>query len=84
MHYVYILRSTSDTNQTYVGYTADLQRRIAEHNSGNSSHTKKFTPWELLHYSAFPEKNKALAFEAYLKSHSGKAFAAKRLIDPIF
>lgn len=82
MHYVYILRSTSDTNQTYVGYTANLQRRIDEHNSGKSSHTKKFTPWELQFYSAFPEKGKALAFETYLKSHSGKAFAAKRLIAP--
>ncbi|MGJ8653058.1 MAG: GIY-YIG nuclease family protein [Opitutaceae bacterium] len=83
MHYVYILRSISDTNQTYVGYTTNLQQRLTEHNSGKSSHTKKFTPWELLHYSAFPNKGTALAFEAYLKSHSGKAFTAKRLIDPI-
>jgi hypothetical protein len=31
-------------------------------------------------YCGFPEKMKALAFECYLKSHSGKAFAAKRLL----
>jgi hypothetical protein len=27
----------------------------------------------------FPDKYKALAFEKYLKSHSGRAFAKKRL-----
>jgi hypothetical protein len=31
-------------------------------------------------YCAFQSKAKALAFERYLKSHSGKAFAAKRLL----
>jgi putative endonuclease len=36
-------------------------------------------PWELKWYCAFPDKYKALAFEAYLKSHSGRAFAKKRL-----
>jgi len=30
-------------------------------------------------YCAFPDKYKALAFEKYLKSHSGRAFAKKRL-----
>ncbi|MEN8254774.1 MAG: GIY-YIG nuclease family protein, partial [Verrucomicrobiota bacterium] len=30
---------------------------------------------------AFADKHQALAFETYLKSHSGKAFASKRLIS---
>ena len=30
-------------------------------------------------YCAFPDKYKALAFEKYLKSHSSRAFANKRL-----
>jgi len=29
--------------------------------------------------AAFPDKYKALAFEKYLKSHSGRAFTKKRL-----
>ncbi|MDX2095626.1 MAG: GIY-YIG nuclease family protein, partial [Alphaproteobacteria bacterium] len=37
-------------------------------------------PWELVWYCAFPDKYKALEFEKYLKSHSGRAFANKRLL----
>ena len=61
------------------GATADLKRRIPEHNAGKSTHTAKFKPWKLVWYCAFPDKYKALEFEKYLKSHSGRAFAKKRL-----
>jgi predicted GIY-YIG superfamily endonuclease len=80
MWYVYIVRSISSPEQIYVGATADLKQRLADHNAGKSPHTSKFRPWELLWYSAFNEKMRALEFEKYLKSHSGKAFAGKRLI----
>ncbi len=79
MHYVYLLRSVEHPDQTYVGYTADLRTRFAKHNAGEARHTEKFRPWRLVTYLAFVNKQQALAFEAYLKSHSGKAFAAKRL-----
>jgi hypothetical protein len=32
---------------------------------------------------AFPDKTTAYAFERYLKSHSGRAFAKKRLTKPL-
>jgi len=79
MHYVYLLRSIPDPYQTYIGYTEDLKTRLAAHNHGQSPHTSKFKPWELIACMAFRNKSKALAFEKYLKSHSGKAFANKRL-----
>ena len=79
MWYVYIIRSMARPAQEYVGATADLKRRMADHNAGKSTHTAKFAPWELVWYSAFPDKYKALDFEKYLKSHSGRAFASKRL-----
>jgi len=79
MWYVYILRSIPFPDQEYIGATADLRQRIAEHNTGRSSHTSKFMPWQLVWYCAFPDKHRALAFEKYLKSHSGRAFAKKRL-----
>lgn len=76
MWYVYILRSIEFPDQEYVGATEDLKRRIPEHNAGKSRHTAKFRPWKLIWYC---DKHKALAFEAYLKSHSGRAFSQKRL-----
>jgi len=79
MHYVYILRSVSRPEQTYVGYTLDLRARLFAHNAGKSPHTSKFRPWKLAFYCAFEAGARAKEFEAYLKSHSGKAFASKRL-----
>jgi len=77
--YIYIIRSAASPEQDYVGATTDLKQRMADHNAGKSTHTAKFRPWELIWYSAFPDKHKALEFEKYLKSHSGRAFAKKRL-----
>jgi len=80
MYYVYLLRSMNNPDQTYRGYTEDLKVRLKEHNSGKSKHTAKFMPWELVSYHAFADKKKAMDFEHYLKTGSGKAFANKRLL----
>ncbi|ARQ08207.1 excinuclease ABC subunit C domain-containing protein [Rhizobium etli] len=82
MWYVYILRSVDFPDQEYTGSTADLKQRLAAHNAGKSTHTAKIVSWKLLWYCAFPDQHKALEFETYLKSHSGRAFASKRLIQP--
>jgi putative endonuclease len=78
--YVYVIRGLSAPAHEYVGATADLRRRLAAHNAGRSTHTAKYAPWELLWYCAFSDKHKALEFETYLKSHSGRAFTRKRLV----
>ena len=80
MFCVYIIRSKTRPDQTYVGFTDDLRQWLAKHNQGRSPHTSKFIPWRVVFYCGFLSKAKALAFEHYLKSHSGKAFAAKRLL----
>jgi putative endonuclease len=79
MFYVYHLRSQSDPRQRYIGFTDDLKSRLASHNRGETRHTSKFAPWELVAYHAFHNKKQALEFEVYLKSGSGRAFANKRL-----
>jgi putative endonuclease len=79
MIYVYLLQSDTAADQHYVGLTTDLKRRLVDHNAGKSSHTSKFTPWRLVTYVAFSDQVKATAFERYLKSGSGHAFARKRL-----
>ena len=78
MYYVYLLRSVG-SEQRYVGRTADLKQRLADHNSGKSPHTSKYLPWKLITNVAFSDEQKARAFEHYLKSGSGHAFARRRL-----
>ena len=79
MLYVYILQSLLDETHFYVGVTADLRDRLARHNAGSVRHTSKYAPWRVKTYVAFSDKAQAFAFEKYLKSPSGRAFAKKRL-----
>ena len=79
MYYVYFIESLSAQGERYFGMTTDLKGRLQEHNAGKSFHTSKFTPWKLTTYIAFTDRAKAEAFERYLKSGSGHAFARKRL-----
>ena len=79
MTYVYILQCLAEPDRHYVGFTEDLCGRLKAHNSGKVSHTSKFKPWRLNTYLAFSDEKRAIAFEKYLKSHSGRAFAKKRL-----
>lgn len=78
MKYVYILES-HDSDHFYVGLTNDLRARLAKHNAGEVSHTSKYKSWRLKTYVAFSDEAQAVAFEKYLKTGSGRAFAKKRL-----
>jgi putative endonuclease len=78
-YYVYILKSERYLNRYYTGFTRDLKTRLAAHNAGQDPYTSKYKPWRLKTSIAFTDKQKALDFEAYLKSPSGRAFAKKRL-----
>jgi len=76
-HYVYILHSLADHNRHYVGIAEDIEERLKKHNTGQCKHTSKFIPWQIETAIAFRSKEKAIAFEKYLKNHSGRAFARK-------
>ena len=73
VYFVYILSSLS-TPKTYGGFTSNLERRLGEHNSGKSSFTKKFLPWQLIHVEEFSNKVKAIEREKYLKTTEGRIF----------
>ena len=77
--YVYILQSLDHPDRFYVGITSDLRARLEKHNAGEVPHTSKYAPWSLKTYVAFSDEKQAFAFEKYLKSASGRAFARKRL-----
>ncbi|MCH7516130.1 MAG: GIY-YIG nuclease family protein [Bacteroidetes bacterium] len=76
-YYVYILQSINNPDKYYVGYTTNIKDRLTKHNEGGVHYTVKYKPWKIKNTISFDEKEKALAFEKYLKSHSGRAFAKK-------
>ena len=77
MFYTYILRSISQPEQRYIGSTADLKSRLAKHNAGEVPYTLKFKPWRIQTAIAFDGKEKACAFEKYLKTGSGREFTKR-------
>jgi putative endonuclease len=75
MKYVYLIESISHPGQHYIGISTDFRTRLKEHNAGRSPHTAKFRPWQAVVVIRFDDNRKASAFEKYLKSGSGYAFA---------
>jgi predicted GIY-YIG superfamily endonuclease len=76
-YYVYVIQSIYNPGQIYVGITKNLKARLKKHNEGGSPHTSKFKPWKLKVAVLFADKQKAFAFEKYLKSHSGRVFRSR-------
>ncbi len=77
--YVYILQSKMNPNCFYIGITRDLRERLIRHNSGKVPHTAKSKPWRVKTYIAFSDAQRAIEFQRYLKSASGRAFLKKHL-----
>ena len=77
--YVYILQSELDPRRFYTGITDNLPPRLQAHNTGRVAHRKKWKPRRLKTYLGFSDRARAVDFERYLKSASGRAFIKNRL-----
>lgn len=67
--FVYML-GTSDKSgyRTYVGWTLDLERRLAQHNGGKGgARSTRGRTWVLLHVERFATRNEAMSREWHLK-----------------
>ena len=78
--YVYLLQSLSHPSQRYVGKTADVRRRLQEHNAGKSPHTAKYAPWKVVVAIWFDDE--ARATEVDRKSNDSGFFAIYPEIRP--
>jgi predicted GIY-YIG superfamily endonuclease len=56
-----------------------LSARLKAHNAGQVPYTSKYRPWKIKTAIAFVDRERALDFETYLKTPSGRSFAKKRL-----
>ena len=74
---VYILKSERHPNRYYRGFTTDLDQRLEFHNAGLSKHTASGRPWRVVATIQFADAARAEQFELYLKTGSGRAFAAR-------
>ena len=70
MHCVYVIQHTT-TRERYIGSTANLKRRIGEHNAGAQTATRrKSGEWVLIYAEIFRAKKDALSRESRLKNNA--------------
>jgi putative endonuclease len=76
-HIVYVLKNNEDTPRYYVGLTSDTRARLEDHNAGRCPHTAPYRPWQFHVAIELPDEARAIRFERYLKSGSGREFARR-------
>jgi len=79
MHYVYILCNTKGKH--YIGETANLERRLSEHNSQNDHFTGNNGPWKLVISTECKDKSEACRLEKKLKSFKNPKYSIKYLTE---
>ena len=67
--YVYMLKSKSIKKVTYVGYTNNLKKRIALHNSGKGAKFTRGRKWGLIYIEKYKSKKEAISREYYIKNN---------------
>ena len=78
MYFVYVLHSLKD-GKFYIGFTTDLDKRLARHFQGEAEATKNRLPLRLVYYEAYCNKKDAKGREKFLKGGSGHKYLKKQL-----
>jgi len=66
--YVYVLGTfTGNRHLTYVGWTDDVARRLAQHNNGKGARSTRGRVWVLLYSERCASKRHAMSREWHLK-----------------
>jgi putative endonuclease len=80
MQFIYVLKSQRDNN-LYIGCTADINKRISEHNTGKVLSTKGRRPFQLIFQEKFENKYEAFNKERYYKTAKGKKELKNKIIN---
>ena len=68
---VYAIKSELD-GRVYVGFSADVDKRLKEHNSGKTKSTKGFRPWFIIFTEEWTDRIAAREKEKYYKTGIGR------------
>ena len=66
MYFVYVIQN--EKKDYYIGYTANLEKRLVDHNAGCNQSTKGHK-WELVYYEAYINEKYARNREQTLKKN---------------
>ena len=67
--YVYMLKTKSKKDLTYVGFTKNLKNRIILHNAGKGAKFTRGRKWKLIYMEKYKTKKEAISREYYIKKN---------------
>ena len=73
MYCIYIIYSTK-LDRYYIGYTADVNKRLAEHNTGISTFTSKAADWTIRYTENFTTRELAQKREMEIKRKKSRKY----------
>lgn len=76
MFFVYVIQN--DNGQLYIGFTDNLERRMAEHASGKVTTTHRLGFGKLLYYEAYEQEELAKEREKKLKQFGSSYTGLKK------
>ena len=79
MFTVYVLQN-SISKRYYIGSTNDINRRLIEHNRGQTQSTRQNGVWSIIYREVVDTKREAIKRERLIKSYKG-GNASKKLIE---
>ena len=79
MFYTYILKSESHGTY-YYGSSADVAKRLKQHNAGKVRYTKGRMPWKIHHVEEFATRAEAVKRERFFKSLDGYKYLKEQKI----
>ena len=66
MYYVYVIKN--ETEEFYTGFSANLEKRVIDHNAGKNESTRGHQ-WKLVYYEAYVSERYARERERVLKQN---------------
>jgi putative endonuclease len=79
LYFAYVIKSEV-ADFYYKGHCSDLDRRLAQHNAGNTVSIRRHIPFKLIYAEPFETRQEAIARERYFKSAAGRRFL-KTVLD---
>ena len=82
MYSVYVLHSKKE-NKLYIGFTANLKRRIEDHSKGKVNVTRNWLPLVFIYAELYTNKKDALQRERFFKTGWGRQYLNKILVNTL-
>jgi len=82
--FTYIIGSPGqDGGKTYVGWTTDLEQRLAAHNNGTGAKSTRGRAWTLLYAEKYGTRSDAMSREWHLKQDRRFRKALKEFLSSL-